>query len=234
MIGRLMRLMQAGMALFVYLCLATVMAQIVLGAYIATNWKLNKDRLIMIVAIAQGHDIIKMKEEAEQEWKDSSAEQLSMRQILDTRAGKFHDLELREQSLRNDRSQLEFVRRKVNDESKRYRRLREDFNVELTALQTQAASDGMADNRAKLEAIKAKQAKELLDAMLDVEEMDDVVTLLKGMPNTKSAKIFAEFKTPEDLQRLDEILRRIREGSPTAELAAEAQQQLNKPETDQP
>jgi len=234
-IRRLVRMMQAGMALFVYLCLATVMAQILLGAYIATNWKLNKDRLIMIVAIAQGIDIIEMKEEAEREWKDNSAEQLSMAQILETRAGKFHDLELREQALRNDRSQLDFVQRKVTDESKRYRSLRETFNTELTALQTQAAGDGMADNRTKLESIQAKQAKQLLDEMFAADEMDDVVILLSGMPTTKSAKIIKEFgNTPEDLEKIGEVLRRIRKGSPTTDLAAGTQEQLNQPAPNQP
>jgi len=234
-IRRLVRMMQAGMALFVYLCVATVIAQAVLGTYIATNWELNRDRWSMILAIAHGIDIIEMKQEAEQEWKDNSSEQLSMEQILETRAAKFRDLELREQALRNDRSQLDFVQRKVTDESKRYRSLRETFNAELTALQTQAASVGMDDNRAKLEAIKPIQAKQLLDEMLAADEMDDVVVLLSGMPTTKSAKIIAEFgKTPEDLEKIAEVLRQIRQGNPTADLAAETQEQLGQPNANQP
>ena len=197
MIGRLIRMMQAGMALLVYLSIATVMAQVVVGAYIATNWKINADRWHMMVAIAQGIDIIAMKEEARQEWEDNSEEQLSMEEIREARAVKFFDLELREQAVRNDRSQLDFVQRKVTDESKRFQQIRDALNTELEELQAQANSDGIADNRAKLESIKAKQAKQLLDEMLDADEWDDVVTLLKGMPNTKSAKIITEFKTPD-------------------------------------
>jgi len=234
MIGRLMRMMQAGMALFVYFCAATVMAQVVVGAYIATNWQITEDRWHMMVAIAQGVDILEMKEEADREWEETSSEQVSMDQILDTRAGKYHDLELREQALRNDRSQLEFVKREVTDESRKYRMLREAFDTQLAELQAQTVAAGMDDNRTKLMAIKSPQAKQLLDEMLAKEEWDDVVTLLKGMPTTNSAKIIKEFKTPEDIERIGKVLRMIREGSPIVEKTEETRKQLNPPDAGQP
>lgn len=225
------RLMRTGSVLFVYVCLATIMAEVVLGAYVVSAWKLDKNRLIQILAIAQGIDLFEMKEDAERKREDRSTEQVSIDQILETRARKFHNLELREQALRNDLSQLAFEQRKLSDEGKRYRQLREAFNVELTTLQEQAASTGMDDNRAKLEAIQPKQAKQLLDEMLEAEEMDDVVILLSGMPNVKSAKIIKEFNNEQDIERIGEVLRRIRQGSPTAELAIEAQEKLNQPNT---
>jgi len=221
------RLMRTGSTIFVYVCLATIMAEVVLGGYVVAAWKLDKNRLIQILAIAQGIDLFEMKENAEREMQDRSTEQVSIDQILEVRAGKFRNLELREQALRNDLSQLAFEQQKLSKEETRYRQLRESFNTELATLQQRAASAGMDDNRSKLETIHPKQAKQLLDEMLDAEEIDDVVILLSGMPNVKSAKIIKEFSSEQDVKRIGEVLRRIRQGAPTTALAAEAQNRLN-------
>ena len=87
----------------------------------------------------------------------------------------------------------------------------------------------MDDNRAKLESIKAKQAKELLLEMLDQQEINDVVTLLKGMPNVKAAKIIGEFKTPDELEKIGQVLRLIREGTPVSDLVANTREKLEQP-----
>ena len=69
-----------------------------------------------------------------------------------------------------------------------------------------------------VESIKPRQAKELVVGMLDNGEEDEVVLLLSGMSDSKRAKLLAEFKTADENKKIDDVLRRIRQG--VAECAA--------------
>jgi len=69
----------------------------------------------------------------------------------------------------------------------------------------------------------------LLAQMLQQKELDDVVTLMTTMSDGKRAKIIAEFKTPEEIKQMDEILRRVRQGQPGAGAAENTQKQLQPP-----
>ncbi len=79
------------------------------------------------------------------------------------------------------------------------------------------------------ENIKPKQAKEQILKMLDNQEMNEVVTILSGMPIGKRAKIVGEFKTPEETEKLDEILRLIRCGVPEVNLIDKTLSQVKQP-----
>ena len=63
-------------------------------------------------------------------------------------------------------------------------------------------------------------------AMLAKNEIQDVVALLAPMTDGKRAKIIGEFKTPEETQKIDEVLRLIRRGEPEAGATVNARQQL--------
>lgn len=230
----IMRLLRIATTMFVYFCLATVVAQVVLAAYLATNWKLDKNKLVQMLAIAQGIDLFALKEEAEKDKDIPSSEQVSFDQILKTRVEKFHDLELREQALRNSLDQLGFEQRQLTDNTKRYKQTRDAFDAELATMQEKATSAGMEDNRTKLEAIQPKQAKQLLDEMLAANEINDVVTLLEGMPTTKAAKIIKEYTTPDDVEKIAGVLRLIRQGNPLSNLAADTQKNLTQPSSPTP
>jgi hypothetical protein len=83
-----------------------------------------------------------------------------------------------------------------------------------------------------LEAIAPKQAKEQLVKMLQDpkspanDPMEDTVRILKAMPLDKRKKILAEFKTPEEVKTLAEILRVVRLGGSDTELMRDTRAQL--------
>ena len=79
----------------------------------------------------------------------------------------------------------------------------------------------------------ADGAKALILEMLNKKEVDDVVALLSPMPDAKRAKIFGEFKTDEEMEQLSDVLRRIRVGSPTANLPENTRKQLEQLKTTQ-
>ncbi len=225
------RLLRGGLWLLLYTLLATAIAQAAIFVFLGVRYDLNRTKLVQMFAVLQDVDLFAMKEAAAKQKEDLSTEQVSYQQILGERARMIHHLELREQALQDGVAWLRFERQKLADERKRYRQTLSAFDQQLAEMQQQATSEGMDDNRAKLESIKAGQAKDLLVGMIDPKSksyaIDDAVTLFKGMPNTKAAKIIGEFKDPEDLKMIAEVLRLIREGTPLADLAAETREKLD-------
>ncbi len=223
MIGRLLR---ASILLVVCFCVGTVVAAAGLGAYLAVHWEIDRSKLVQMLAVAQGIDLLALKEAHLPPPEKAEPEQPSFEQILEARALKSRDLELREQALRNSVDQFRFDLVKLDQQRKEYQRTRESFQESLVALNKQATDSGWDEVRRTLVSIKPKQAKELLLQMMEKNEMPDVVSLLGPMPDTKRAKIFGEFKTPEETRKIEEVLRLLRKGEPTSSVAAETQRQL--------
>jgi hypothetical protein len=220
------RLLRAIRWAFVYGCVATILAEGLLVFFLARSWQINRERVIRTLAVAQGVDLDALEARAAAEQPDVSREQPSYEQVLETRAVKVRHLELREQALADALKDVALRQREVFEEKEALAGLKKKFEAELLALTQQATSQGIEDTRAKLMAIKPGQAKLLLDDMLDGGEIDTVVTLLQGMPDTKASKIIGEFKTEKDLENIGEVLRRILEGGALADLAAATGRQL--------
>jgi hypothetical protein len=231
MIGRLLRGL---VALAVYACVATVLAQAILIGYAVRTWGIDRQKAVQMLAIAYGIDLFAMHDRMRDDSDRDSPEQPSYEQILQTRAVKVRDLELREQALREGLDQLRLQQQEMADARKRYEQIKAAFDEQLAAIRDEAQAGGMDDARAKLEAIRPAQAKELLVQMIKDGEMPGVVALLRDMPTMKAARIIGEFKTPEELEQIGEVLRLIREGHPAAELAASTRENLEIPRTGNP
>ncbi len=223
MIGRLFRAMGW---VFVYTCVATVLALAILLGYAASRWGLDQDKLMRMLAVAYSIDLEAIRSQVTEQELPASSEQVSYDQILAARAVKAQHLELRELALQQALGQLQFESQQLAEQSDKYQRLKETFEAELAALQEHAQSSGIEDNLAKLEALKPDQAKQLLVEMLEQDEIDDVVILLKGMSTSKAARIIAEFETPEEIEQIAEVLRRIRQGEPVASAVSGTTEQL--------
>jgi len=220
---RLLRMLVGGL---LYFCLATVLAQVVLLIHLAGTWNLDRAKLLDMLAVAQGIDLVALRAKPTPAAADAPGEQVSLDQILEARALKARNLELREQSVKNDSDQIRAERVKLTDERLAFQKTREGFEEDLETLQKRNTSSGWDENRRTLLAAKPKQAKELIVKMLDRKEIDDVVALLSPMPDAKRAKIITEFKTPDEIKQIDEILRLIRKGEPLSGVASRTQQQL--------
>jgi hypothetical protein len=226
MIARLLHVLGAVVAC---ICVATVIAAGILGTYYTRTWQLDREKLVRMLAVAEGADLEAIVENARGEKESPSTEQPSYEQILEARAAKTRNLELREQALRSGLVQFQTAQRKLADDRTQFQQLRESFQGELAAMEKGAAAAGREDARRTLETLKPKQAKELVVQMLARKELDEVVILLAGMPEAKRAKIIAEFKTRDENEQVGEVLRRIRQGLPAAAVAENTQRQLQPP-----
>ena len=196
---------------------------------IASKWQLDRDRLAQMLAVASGIDLSRP---AKRPRRNPSSRPPSSRPTTrcskpaPRRCGTWSSAK---QALQDDLTQLRLAQEKTADEQRRYKQSKESFDAALRRSAKGPTANGTEEVRRILEAIKPKQAKDLLVQMLDEKKLDEVVVLLSAMPDAKRAKIIGEFKTAEDKQRIGEVLDRIGEGAPTAEIADETIKQLAPP-----
>lgn len=226
MISRLLGLLGS---LLLYFALATMIAEVIIFAYCWSKWHLDRNKLMQLAAVAQGVDLVGLTPEVKPPPEEAPGEQPAYQQIVQARALKLRNVELREQSLKNNVDQLRVEQQALSDERTRYQKQRQEYETQLATALKGAETAGLEQNRAILAKLAPKQAKEVLLGMLKKSELNDVVTLVQDMPDTSRAKIFKEFKTPEETEKLDEVLRQIRQGTPVAPIAKKAQEKL-KPE----
>jgi hypothetical protein len=217
-------------SLLLYFALATVIAEAMILGYCWSKWRLDRNKLLQIAAVAQGVDLVGLKAEPKPAQDDAPGEQPSYQQIVQARALKLRNLELREQSLKNGVDQLLAEQLAFADDKTRLQKQRREYESQLAVLAKDSESAGVEQTRGILAKLAPKQAKELLLGMLKKNELPSVVTLLSDMSDSSRAKILKEFKTPEETEKLDEVLRQIRLGMPQSAIARKAQDQL-KPET---
>ena len=123
-------------------------------------------------------------------------------------------MELREQSVENSLGQIRFEQRKLSTEREDYKRFKDTFEKVLNEQKEKAQSAGRENIRLIWENIKPKQAKEQVLQMIENGEESEVVPILSSITIAKQAKIISEFKTEEEVKKLDKILEMIRQGRP--------------------
>ena len=225
MLGRLLGGFGAALA---YLCIATVLAEGICLGFLAVQGKLNEERVLRVVAAANGIDRPSAAERTG-DGEERDARQASLDDLARARALTSRDLELREQALTNNVTVVKSEYDKLIDEKDRYERIKAAFRKQLDELHEGVLANNRETARLILESVKPKQAKDQILRMVKDGEMNDVVSLLSLMPVTKRAKIIGEFKTDDEAAILAEILKLIREGGPEAKLIEDAKQELEQP-----
>jgi hypothetical protein len=218
-------------ALFAYFCVATLIAQASALAYFRATGQLDDKKLAGIANILKGIDPSPAKDQSDKPppepalEEEPSLEDREMRHDLAER-----NLELREQSVKSALDRVSYEKNSLTEEKERYELIKDTFEAQLAALREGALSSGRESVRLIWENIKPKQAKEQILKMLDDGELNEVVTILTAMPIAKRAKIVGEFKTPDEAEKLDEILTQILEGVPEVDLIDDTANQV-KPQT---
>jgi hypothetical protein len=223
MIGRLVRGVWGAILCF---ALGTVIAQGIVVAYLCSSGRVDAEKLVQVLAVLQGTRPAEGPAAVVAAKDEPALAAVPYEQVLEARAVKDKNLQFREMALAGAVAQLKTDQRQLADAEKRYQQQLAGFNARLQAVAQGAKTTGRDEVRRILESLKPKQAKELVVGMLDNKEDDEVVVLLSGMSDSKRAKLLGEFKTPEETKKIDEVLRRIRQGVPEAPLAERAKEQL--------
>jgi hypothetical protein len=216
-------------ALFVYFCVGTVITTCLMVGYAMSKGYLSSEKIAKMVAVAKGTDAelaVSATLAADPEKTTEIPEQPSFDEIETKRAIHTRNLELREQSLSSGLARIRFEQTKLADEKQNYDRLKGDFEKQLAELHTGSQATGRDNIRQIWESIRPKQAKEQMLQMIAAGEQNDVVAILNAMPVAKRAKIIGEFKTQEESTKLEDILRRIRQGEPEMKVLDTATDQV--------
>jgi hypothetical protein len=222
MIGKLLSML---MTFFAAGCVATVISAAALVFYYAQSWKVTKERAGQAIAILQGTSPEALLPPPPPK-KQSDSEQSGYEKLLAE-----HDLERlkadqREAMIRALIRQFQDQLDKVEVERKRVQAVGDDLQQKLDEMKSSANDAGMATVQETMEKLKPKQAKELILQRLDKGDIDVVAKMLSNMSDSKRAKIIAEFKTPDDMDKIGSVLNRIRQGQPAAELADQTEKKL--------
>ena len=212
------RLLSGLGSLIAYLCVGTVIAVVIIVGYAVSKGFVDQKKLNDMLAIARGATLSsaadKISTGPAQPVQMLSVEERDQRSTTFTR-----HLELREQAVQNALEQIASEREKLLKERQSFDLLVAAFRKEKETVENSQEAKGQEDARAILENIKPKLAKDLILKMIAADEKDEVVAILSGMPIGKQTKIVQEFKTDEEQRKLDDILRRVRQGNNEAQSA---------------
>ena len=223
MIGRIIR----GITLLaVCFAVGTLIAQVVIFSFIWSSLEMDNEKVAQMMTIARGKDMVAVSRDQLKRQEEVPAEQPSFEEIVEKRASKVRDLELREQALSQGVDQLRFEQDKQVGESAQFKTARDAFEKKLVEIQEYQKTNGLQDNIVMLQNMKPAQAKEQLIRIYELGQVDQVVMLVTGMDASKRKKISDEFRTDEENRILGDILRRIRMGTPVALLAEQTLEEL--------
>ncbi len=221
------KLLEGAVNFVVYGAAATMMATVIMVCYLWSTWHMDRGRLVQMLAIAQGLDLFQAEAETTAEKSEISTEQPSMQQIIDARLSKDRDLTMREVALEKGNEQLRAELRQVVAKTEAYDRMKQDFETYLANLKEGAEADGRAVVGLTLQTLEPDQAKLFLLEMLEKEETEDVVLLLTSMDERRRGGIIEAFQTPDEIAKIAEVLRLIRQGYPEAAMADEVSQKVD-------
>jgi hypothetical protein len=219
--------------LLVAVSLGTFVSLVILLVMLWWKGALGDERILGMLTALQGIQPTPPKPVAGQ--LDPDAEQPSLQQLLQARLRSSLDLDLRESAVDKTLGDLRSMESQLQTETKRLDAWKKDFDARLAKLETAATDTALLQLQQTLQTIDPKQAKEQVMKMLEDpvtgtdDPMHDVVTIFKAMPLEKQKKIFQQFKSPEEVKTMAEVLRQIRLGTPDSELLRNTRSQLQQP-----
>jgi len=130
-----------------------------------------------------------------------------VRQTFDERQAQ---LGRREEELRNQQRLLDLAQAKAGEDREAFELERKRFRDEQDQARKLATDTGFQTTLAQYAALPAKQVKGIFATLSD----DTVRLYLQAMEARAAAKIVKEYKTPEELDRVQKIMEKIRKAEP--------------------
>ena len=207
--------------MFAAFCVATVIAQLLVLGMIALRGNLHGETMTKAIALFNGIDI----SGAQLQKALSNARNVPVPtydEVLAQRAQQNLNLEMRERSVRASIDQLAGMQTKLQQEQETFDRRKEAFYSLLDEMSKKGKQENLGEVQRTLEALAPEQAKALLVDMLEDQQMQDVVGIIKGMALDKRKKILGEFTSEKEITYVADILDQLRQGEPIASVIDKA------------
>jgi hypothetical protein len=206
-------------------CVTTTAAQAVGVGWLWSNGMLTHDKAVRYAALLYGLDLSEIPSQDQDETLPSPHAHLRTHdELLAERVERSQLLKDRHQALDLGNGEIRLLFEAVRSDKERFDEMKTRFDAHLAQLESDVLTASVQEVQRTLEALRPRQAKELLLRMLDdqgVDENDDVlagvVTIVNSMPQDKRKRIFGEFKTEEERELLHVILLQIGDLAPADE-----------------
>src|SRR5436305_3392582 len=120
-----------------------------------------------------------------------------------------HELDERERFIAGEQEVLSVERSKLAAAKLQLAAAEEALKKRQVEWEAGERAKGIDEAVLLMSKLSPSQAKELILLRLSKNDVDWVVVLMRKLPADRQAKIAGEFTTPEETQKLDEIVRRI-------------------------
>jgi hypothetical protein len=198
--------------LFFVGCAATVTAQFVGVVILSSKGMLTRDKVVRYAGVLYGVDPLDMSG-GEASPEDAPPSNLSPEEALADRVKNSPQIKDRQSVIRKGTDDIRGLVMGLKFKRERQAELFARFKSNLETLEVENNASSLREIQITLEALPAKQAKDIIAFMLedapidpDDDAMADVVTLVKAMPPEKLKKIFGEFKSDNERELLHRIL----------------------------
>jgi len=197
-----------------------LLAMLMLVGYLWYAWGMNDERLMKMIAIAQGFDVDKIEEEIKNAVLE---EQMSITrdEIIMARASQERNSELQGKAANDLLTQIESESGRIEQMKRAIDAKQAAFDEQQRKLKEEAESKGLTDLTTYLEMADAELAKFYVMDMIEKAEYHRVILVLRGMQLKKLKGIINVFEADNEKADMARVLRKIGNGEPELVLADE-------------
>ena len=212
-------MMRTTVVIFTIVCVATVLSEILGGAFLWYRGQLTADSIADIRLALSGEDQDPFGIDVEKE-----RGQLSSDDFIRKRTMRILELNIRQDELDLLKKMVTDNRKGLIKEQDAFEQKKQEFQRQLKDLLATSTADATEQTRGILRALSPPDA---IDNLMALPVTENVV-LLQGMPEKSIAKIIKEFLNGDDAQRLrgQEIFKAISQGEPSKSLIDETLSKL--------
>lgn len=227
----MIKLLSGLSSLLVYLATGTILFQTAIVVWSWTQGYLTSEKVQRAILIVYGLEPEDLKNSLQDDLLASPS--LTYREIRQYRSKITLDQDLRESSLAGSADDFRYIDAEYSERRRRFERIRNDFEATMARLQGLATDKALNEIRETIKALKPEQAADQIIRMLelsrtsgDSRHRDDMVTILKTLPEGTQRKLLAEFKTEDRSPYLYEMLTQIRLGKPDVDAIRDTREKL--------
>ncbi len=208
--------------LFSAFCVATVIAQLIILAMVMMRGNLRRETMTKAIALLNGIDISGV--QLRKAFDDARNVPVpTYDEVLAERARQNLNLEMRERSIAQFTEQLKTMETQLKQQQADFDRRKEAFYALLDEMSKKGKAENLGEIQRTLEAISPPGlAKAHLIKMLEANQMDDVVSIIKGMALDKRKKVVEEFISESEITQIAEVINQLRLGEPAASVIDQA------------
>ena len=215
-VGKLIGIAGAALA---YACVATAVAETLVVASLWQSGAFETAKVRKYAAVVYGFDLAQLNLDGKQpQAVDPATATLTRDDLLDSRVKSNATLAMRKEAIRKGAEDIRVLVQSLSTKRERYEIVKDGFEKTLVQLEQDVNDSALTEVRRTLEVLQPKQTKDLMIDMLqdgDVtsqdDVLDDVLAVIRGMPQDKLKRIFGEFKSEEERTVLNRILLAIGE-----------------------